>query len=176
MASSFSASPRPRCSFAARRHGAFTIVQVLMSLSIGSIVMSFAVPKVKQAERQSRSTIIAADLRTFAAAFDAYAHEKGTWPAETNAGELPPEMAERLGPTGWLRVTPIGGQYNWESNQLHGGIRYRAAISISDTTLGPLPLNEEVLLEIDRLMDDGNLSTGNFRTGVNHDPLFIIQQ
>ncbi len=145
-------------------------------MSIGSIVMSFAVPKVKQAERQSRSTIIVADLRTFATAFEGYAQERGGWPAESAAGVMPPEMAERLGPTGWLRVTPIGGQYNWESNQMHSSVRYRAAISISATTLGPLPVNEEVLLEIDRLMDDGNLESGLFRIGVNNDPLYIIQQ
>lgn len=148
----------------------------MVSLSIGSIVMSFAVPKVKQAERQSRSTIIIADLRTFVTAFEGYAQEGRGWPAESAAGEMPSEMADRLGPTGWLRPTPIGGQYNWENNQMHGGVRYRAAISISDTSLSPLPVNEEVLTEIDRLMDDGNLETGSFRIGVNNDPLYIILQ
>lgn len=146
-----------------------------MSMAIGSMVLMVAVPKVKQAERQSRATIIIADLRTFASAFEGYAQEKGTWPEETEAGAIPAEMAGRLGSTGWARLTPIGGQYNWESNQTHGGIRYRAAISISETTLSPLPLNEDLLKEIDRLMDDGNLSTGHFRTGVNNDPLYIIQ-
>ena len=33
-----------------------------------------------------------------------------------------------------------------------------------------------MLLAIDKLIDDGNLSTGIFRTGVNHDGLYIIQQ
>lgn len=155
---------------------AFTIIQVMVSMSVGSIVMSFAVPKVKQAERQSRSTIIVADLRTFATAFEGYAQEGRGWPAESAVGVMPPEMAERLGPTGWLRPTPIGGQYNWESNQMHGGVRYRAAISISETALSPLPVNEEILREIDTLMDDGNLETGSFRIGVNHDPIYIIQQ
>lgn len=148
----------------------------MVSLSIGSIVMSFAVPKVKQAERQSRSTIIVADLRTFVTAFEGYAQEGRGWPAESAAGEMPAEMADRLGPTGWLRPTPIGGQYNWENNQMHGGVRYRAVISISDTALAPLPVNEEILTEIDTLLDDGNLETGSFRIGVNNDPIYIIQQ
>ncbi len=171
-------SARTRFGFGstARPSRAFTIIQVMVSMSIGSIVMSFAVPKVKQAERQSRSTIIVADLRTFVTAFEGFAQERGTWPAESAAGELPPEMAERLGPTGWLRETPIGGQYNWENNQMHGGVRYRSAISISATGTAPLQVNEEVWLEIDKLMDDGNLATGHFRIGVNNDPLYIIQQ
>lgn len=147
-----------------------------MSMAIGSIVIAAAIPKVKKSELESRATIVVSDFRTFAAAFEGYAQEKGGWPAESSAGEMPAEMAERLNVTGWMRVTPLGGQYNWENDQLHGGVRYRAALSISETASSPLEVNEDMLLMIDRLMDDGNLSTGNFRTGVNHDALFIIQQ
>lgn len=159
-----------------RARGGFNLIQVMLSMAIGSIVISAAIPKVKKAEAESRATVVVSDLRTFAAAFEAYAQERGGWPAETNAGALPTEMADRLGTTGWLRVSPMGGQYNWESNQVHGGVRYQAALSISSTELSELVVNEDLLLAIDRIMDDGDLSTGNFRTGVNHDPLYIIQQ
>lgn len=154
----------------------FNLIQVMLSMAIGSIVIAAAVPKVKQAEAHSRATIIVSDLRTFVTQFEAYAQETGGWPAETEAGELPPEMAGRLGQTGWQRPTPIGGQYNWDNNQRHAGDVFRAAISISSTALSPLPVNEETLLDIDKLIDDGNLKTGNFRIGVNNDPVFIIQQ
>jgi type II secretory pathway pseudopilin PulG len=164
---------RPRSN---RRAGAFTIVQVLVSMSVGSIVLAVCVPKVKKSELQSRATIIVSDIRTFASAFEGYAQEKGAWPAEADAGTMPTGMADRLGPTAWLRATPIGGQYNWESDQVHGGTRYRAVISISETSASPLPVNEEMLKEIDRLMDDGNLNTGHFRVGVSFDPIYIVQQ
>lgn len=154
----------------------FNLIQVMMSMAIGSIVIMAAVPKVKQAEAHSRATIIASDLRTFATQFEAYVQEFGGWPAETEAGELPTEMAGRLGQTGWQRPTPVGGQYNWDNNQMHAGTRYRAVISISGTSLSPLPVNEETLLDIDRLMDDGDLTRGNFRIGVNNDPIFILLQ
>jgi type II secretory pathway pseudopilin PulG len=154
----------------------FSIIQVMMSMAIGSIVIAASIPKVKKAEASSRATVVASDLRTFVTAFETYAQEKGGWPAEVAAGEMPSEMADRLRTTGWQKVTPMGGQYNWESNQMHGGVRYKAALSISETAIAPLEVNEDVLLEIDRLIDDGNLATGNFRTGVNNDPLFIIQQ
>lgn len=159
-----------------RQERGFNLIQVMLSMAIGSIVIAAAVPKVKQAEAHSRATIIVNDLRTFVTQFEAYAQETGGWPAETEAGELPPEMAGRLGQTGWQRPTPIGGQYNWDNNQRHAGNVFRAAISISSTALSPLPVNEETLLDIDKLIDDGNLTTGNFRIGVNNDPVFIIQQ
>ena len=145
-------------------------------MSIGSMVMAAGVPKVRKAQRVATATVIANDLRTFAAVFETYAQEDGAWPAETAAGVLPPELAGRLSDNAWLRVTPLGGQYNWENNQMHVGIRYRAAISISETAAAPLPVDEDMLLEIDRLIDDGNLATGNFRIGVNNDPLLILQQ
>jgi len=154
----------------------FSLIEIMMALAIGSIAIAVAIPKVKKAEASSRATIVVSDLRTFAAAFEAYAQERGGWPVEVAAGVMPTEMADRLGSTGWLRVTPLGGQYNWESDQLHGGTRYRAAICISETATAPLVVNEELWLEMDRLIDDGNLATGNFRTGVNNDPLYIIQQ
>lgn len=159
-----------------RRRGGFTLMQVLVSMAIGSIVVTAGVPKVREAERRSRANIIVADLHTLGAAFETYAQEHGSWPAEVSAGEMPPEMAGRLGATSWLRITPLGGKYNWENDQMHGGIRYRAAISISETSDSPLTVDPDSLLEIDRVLDDGNLSTGLFRTGVSYDALYILQQ
>lgn len=151
-------------------------MQVLVSMAIGSIVVTAGVPRVREAERRSRASIIVADLHTLAAAFETYAQEHGGWPEEVAAGEMPAEMAGRLGPTSWLRITPLGGHYNWENDQMHGGVRYRAAISISETSSSPLNPDPESLLEIDKVLDDGNLSTGLFRTGVSYDALYILQQ
>ena len=154
----------------------FSLVEIMVVVTIISLLASAAVPSVKRYQLASTAAVIAADLRTFETAFATYAQEKGGWPAETAAGAMPPEMADRLGSSGWLRPTPIGGQYNWENGQKHGGVRYQAALSISATVAAPLLVNAEMLLAIDKLLDDGNLSTGSFRTGVNNDPLYIILQ
>jgi prepilin-type N-terminal cleavage/methylation domain-containing protein len=154
----------------------FSLIEIMITLAIISMVAAAGVPQVRKSQRRAKATIIANDFRTFAAVFEAYAQEKGAWPAETAAGITPPEVADRLNTGGWLRVTPLGGQYNWENNQMHGGVRYRAALSISETPSAPLPVDAEMLLEIDREIDDGNLTTGSFRIGVNNDPLFILQQ
>ncbi len=148
----------------------------MVVVTIISLLGALAMPRVKKFQNAGRAAVIASDLRTFAAAFESYANENGAFPAETAAGVLPPEMTDRLGSSGWLRVTPIGGQYNWENNQMHGGVRYRAALSISETALAPLEVNADMLQAIDNLIDDGNLAKGNFRTGVNNDALYIILQ
>jgi prepilin-type N-terminal cleavage/methylation domain-containing protein len=164
----------PSSNFRSRRSAGFTIIEVLMSLGILSITIAAVVPRLTSTKRQAIATTIVNDLRTFAAAFDTYAQEKGGYPAEVDAGVLPPEMKDRINSTAWLRQTPIGGQYNWDSNQLHTGTRYRAVIQISETAAAPLPQDLDLWEAIDRVIDDGNLATGNFRLGSDDQPIFII--
>ena len=99
------------------------------------------------------STIVN-DLRTFTGAFEAYAQERGTFPAEVAAGVVPPEVADRLNNTAWKRPTPIGGHYNWDSGQTHYGVTYRAVIQISETSTSPMIQDLELWEVIDKLMDD----------------------
>ncbi len=146
----------------------------MMSLGILSLTIAAVVPRLASTKRQAIATTLGNDLRTFAAAFDAYAQEKGSFPAEVAAGVLPPEMADRLNNTAWLRTTPIGGKYNWDNNQQHYGTRYRAVIQISSAEGAALPQDVELWEAIDRTIDDGNLMTGHFRLGADDEPIFII--
>ncbi|MES1194629.1 MAG: hypothetical protein ABUL65_01960, partial [Opitutus sp.] len=70
--------------------------------------------------------------------------------------------------------------FNWDFNQVHpGGTspggRWRAAIGISDSPTSPVILDQDLLLEIDRELDDGDLTTGSFRLGGDGGPLFILE-
>jgi hypothetical protein len=121
------------------------------------------------------ATAIGNDLRTFASAFDAYAQERGSFPAETDVGVFPPKMDQRINAQNWLKVTPIGGHYNWDNNQTHHGTRYRAVIQISSTSAAQLPQDIALWEAIDKLIDGTvNLSVGNFRLGFDDEPIFII--
>ncbi len=145
-----------------------------MSIMILSISIAVLVPRLTSTKRQAMATAVGNDLRTFAAAFDAYAQEKGGFPAEVDAGVFPAEMGDRVNRTAWLRTTPIGGQYNWDFNQMHQGTRYRAVIAISSTAAAPLNEDLDLWEAIDRVIDDGNLATGNFRLGADNEPIFIV--
>ena len=57
----------------------------------------------------------------------------------------------------------------------HNGVRYRAALALTDTATNPLLVDLELYKEIDAALDDGNLSTGNFRLGNNNCLLFILE-
>ena len=146
----------------------------MVSIGVVSICMAAVVPRLTSTKRQARATTLVNDLRVFAAAFDAYAQEKGAFPDEVDAGVIPPGMADRLNNTAWVRPTPIGGQYNWDNNQLHAGVRYRGVIQISDTASSHLEQDLDLWEAIDRLIDDGNLSTGNFRLGADDQPIYVV--
>lgn len=146
----------------------------MVTITIISLLAAISVPAFKSVKRRTIATAIGNDLRTFAAAFDVYAHETGGWPAEAAEGVFPPEMANRINSTAWLRPTPFGGQYNWDNNQMHAGTRFRAAIAISSTTAAPISQDLDLLEAIDRIIDDGNLATGNFRLGADDEPVYIV--
>ncbi len=159
-----------------RRAAAFTLVEIMVTVTIISLLAAMSLPAWQSVKRKTLATSMANDLRTFAGAFDTYAHETGGWPAEVDAGVLPPEMINRLKSVAWLRVTPAGGQYNWDYKQMHAGTKYTAAIAISSTSLSPVNMDPDLLLAIDRLIDDGNLATGNFFLGADGEPVYIIAQ
>lgn len=173
----FQATAAPRASRGAkrvRRDAGFSLVEVMVVVMIISMLAALGVPAIIRVKTKAKVSVIVSDLRVFASAFDAHAQESGGWPAEVDAGVFPAGMSGRLNEVSWQRKTPIGGKYNWENDQLHGGIRPRAAIAISDTDDAPLVEDVDLWLEIDRALDDGNLSTGNFRIGANSEPVYII--
>lgn len=139
-----------------------------------SLLAAISIPALRHVRRQTSATAIGNNFRTFSTAFETYAHEIGAWPAETAAGVVPPEVAARLSSPAWLARTPLGGQYNWDHQQMHGGTRWKAAIAISNTAAAPFAMDLDLLEAIDRVIDDGNLATGSFRIGADDEPVYII--
>lgn len=178
-----SPAPAPRASGGtrlgsdpARCHRGFTLVETMVVVLIISVLAMAAVPALKRSKRKALTAALANDLRVFAAAFDAYAQEMGTWPAESGAGVIPSGMAGRLPAAMWTKVSPVGGRYNWDRNRTHYGVRYAAAIVVSATGPAPLRLDADQLIDVDRTIDDGNLASGTFRLGAGNIPLYVVQQ
>lgn len=148
----------------------------MVTITIISILCAILVPTMVKIKRRSVATAIGNDLRVFGAAYEAYAHEAGRWPNEVDAGVFPPEMVSRINDGTWQRRTPIGGQYNWDSDQMHQGTRYKAVIAISGTSAAPLVQDVDQWEAIDKVIDDGVLTTGAFRIGSDDEPIFIVAQ
>jgi type IV pilus assembly protein PilA len=122
------------------------------------LLATLALPAFERMRRRSQNTTIANDLRVFAQAFDTYASQNGNWPGNAGAGAVPPGMSGNdFKVNVWQTTTPIGGRWNWDYYpSLNFG--FKAGISISGFTC-----SDAQLQEIDALIDDGDLSTGNFQ-------------
>jgi general secretion pathway protein G len=160
---------------------AFSIVELMVAVLIISLLFAASVPAYQRIQRKARAATVANDFRVFGAAFQAYAHEKGSWPAEAAPGVVPAGVNQQeLQAQVWSRATPMGGKFDWENNQIHpGGTspggRWRAALAITATGETPLVIDADLMEDIDAVLDDGNLETGNFRRGFGDCPLFILE-
>lgn len=160
---------------------AFSIVELMVAVLIISMLFAAAIPAYQRIQRKARAASIVNDFRVFGAAFQAFAHEKGTWPAEAAPGVVPTGVNQQeLQAQAWSRPTPMGGKFDWENNQIHpGGTspggKWRAALAINGTSEAPLLIDADLMEEIDSSLDDGNLDTGMFRRGFGDCPLFILE-
>lgn len=152
------------------------LVELMVVVTIISMLMAVGLPSYQQIQRKARSAAIANDFRVFTAVLQARAHENGSWPAEAAAGVVPGGItADDIQLASWVGPTAIGGRFDWDNNQIHNGTHYRAALALVDTADAPLLVDLELYREIDTVLDDGNLATGNFRLGQDNCLLFVIE-
>lgn len=153
------------------------MLELSITLLIVSILATLAVPYWRQVQTNARASAVVNDLRVFAGAFQNYASERSDWPIATLVpAETPAGMQGYLSATNWERQTPIGGSYTWARDTVQQGERYRAALLILSVGENLVTQDRQLLLDVDRKLDDGNLATGNFRLGFRNQPVFVIEQ
>lgn len=145
----------------------FTLVEIMIVVVIIGLLAAMAIPAFGRVRERTENTTVANDLRTFSAAFDQYALEIGSWPADGDAGVVPAVMAGRINVAAWTRGTPGGGRYDWEN----GGIGIQAGISLYGCNF-----SDERLAKIDAMIDDGNVNTGKFRRILDGRPVYVLQE
>ena len=160
---------------ACANHRGFTLVEIMIVVLIIGILAMMARVTVKRINLRARASTYRNDCRVFSAAFYHYAQEKGDFPADQNGRKLfPTGMDGYLSPAQWLRVTPLGGDYDWDNKDATNsfGIRFKAAIRVNACTMSMTELQQ-----IDRWIDDGNVSTGTFRvTDAGATVFYVMEQ
>lgn len=83
----------------------------------------------------------------------------GSWPADCEEGVCPPEMSTHLQGSLFSNETPIGGQWDWNGpdSDVPGGIGISVRFDAKKT------IDQKLLADLDRLIDDNNLATGSCR-------------
>ena len=131
-----------------RQNHAFTLVEIMVVVVIIGLLAAIALPAFKRVQARSLASRTANDFRVFAEAFNRYNLENGNWPPNAPGGTYPAGMSGYL-PKRYLDPSPIGGSYGWTQGT--------STLYLFGTT-APLTLMKQV----DSILDDGNLSTGDF--------------
>ena len=139
-----------------RRCAAFTLVEIMIVVSIIALLAAMVVPSFIRARERTQNAKFINALRIASSAVELYAMENRSYPADTNRGIVPPELLPYLDPTlNWTAATPIGGQWDWDFNVFGS----RAAVSVVEPAGG-----EARMIEIDAQFDDGSLTSGRFQS------------
>jgi prepilin-type N-terminal cleavage/methylation domain-containing protein len=139
----------------ARVCSSFTLVEIMTVVVIIGVLAAVAIPAVARVKHNAQNKRFVSDLRTFAQAFETYATKNGKWPPDGTPAVVPTGMSGEFRNAAWTANTSIGGQWDWDYKQFG----FTAGISVYQPTV-----DVAQMLEIDRLIDDGNLNTGNFRS------------
>ncbi len=133
-------------------------------VAIICLLAVLAVPSFLRARQRAQNTKFINALRVASSAFDTYAVEHNSHPADVTRGIVPPGMSTYLDATlKWTGTTPIGGQWDWDKDVF--GFKAGRAVSVGCRE-GPdclYPVTEN----IDATIDDGDLTWGRFQALAN---------
>ncbi len=123
------------------------------------ILAAVAIPKFFDYSEQAAAARTAANLRTFAHAFLAYNRDTGTWPPDNDSSPGSPTSyaSAYVDASLWEKSSAFGGRYNW--NYI-GGV---ADVCIYSVGSAPSARATRIMTEVDRILDNGNISTGVVR-------------
>ena len=136
----------------------FTLVELMIVVAVVGLLAAIAIPSFVRARERSLNVRFAADLQVAKAAFTEYSVEHGKYPPDTQPGVVPEGMADYLRRIAWTEPTTIGGQWDWDNSQFG----FKAGVSVYSPTA-----SIGQMLRIDKIIDDGNLATGEFQSRAN---------
>src|ERR1700736_7057647 len=100
-----------------RRVAAFTLVEIMIVVSIIALLAAMALPSFMRARQKAQNAKLINGLRVATDAFQMYAVEHNAYPPDVNRGIVPSGMALYFGSTfNFAAKTPIGGNWDWDAN------------------------------------------------------------
>jgi prepilin-type N-terminal cleavage/methylation domain-containing protein len=142
-----------------QRKTGMTLVEILLAVALIAMLAVLMAPALQLSIRSRQNAQCANKLYAAVQAYETFFSERGGYPPDESPGAIPAIMGDYYYPyfgldDWWTGATELGGQWDWDVGY-HG---FAASVSISNPTV-----SEKQLIEFDRLVDDGDLTTGRLR-------------
>ena len=142
----------------------FTLIEIMVVVTIVGILASLAVPAFSKARQQTRVTLMVNIMKQVETAVNEYYFQENRWPRnQRNRDPFPADIEDRLSPQ-YADATPIKGRFRLRVRSANNIRNAEIILMIrSDGRNNRITATDYELQEIDRLLDDGDTSTGRFR-------------
>ncbi|MFW5871383.1 MAG: type II secretion system protein [Verrucomicrobiota bacterium] len=140
---------------------AFTLVEIMIVVAIIGVLSALAAISLQKARQHTRSTIVANDFTQLYNAFKLHNMNNISWPTNRSAGVIPSEVRDYL-PSRfqWSEPTCLGGTWDWDGPGSEAGLT-------AGITLVEPDCPRHLFKNIDRILDNGDLSTGDFQENIS---------
>jgi len=135
----------------------FTLVEILIVVVILGILAAIVIPQFANATEDTRKTAFVTEMRIFTDAILRFEIDNGVLPIDGSSGVVPTGLENYLIAAKWENGTPIGGVWDNETDDLMGegvGVDFNGSGATRDAAY---------MADIDRMVDDGDITTGGFR-------------
>jgi prepilin-type N-terminal cleavage/methylation domain-containing protein len=129
--------------------GGFTLVEIMIVVVIIGLLAALAIPTFTRVKIKSQAARMANDFRQYEAAFQRFSMENGSLPGSAAASAIPAGMTGYLADS-YTQNSPLGGTYEW------------LGAPDQNIVLSGTYATDEVMLMVDKTLDDGDLATGDF--------------
>jgi len=165
-----------------RRFKGFTLVEIMIVVVLIGILAGLAIPAFARVQGKTLATAAANDLRVFSEAFNRFEMDRGRFPQGIfGMNNVSDEMEPYLRGTGFDEAGDYNQFYFYFGLRLfERGKRIDNSIILFKRTganrLGFYSLEElDLFDEVDRILDDGDLTTGEFRLYFNRYPMLVLK-
>lgn len=139
------------------RHTGFTLVEILIVVVILGVLAAIVIPAFASATEDTRKAAFVSELRVFEQAILIYQNDHAAFPSDGGSGSVPTELVPYVRVGDWENGTPIGGVWDNEFEDVVTvgmGVHFNGTGTTRDT---------EYMETIDKMIDDGDATTGSFR-------------
>lgn len=133
----------------------FTLIEIMIVVLIIGLLAAMALPVFKKIASNSKTGVFAADIKMLSRAMEEYTLAEGLYPPDTSTGTYQAEFEGYISAAFYEKTTSLGG--NWDTEYNDNGIT--SGVGVVDPTV-----EVQELQKVDKMIDDGNLSSGRFRS------------